>query len=58
MKLKALAVTATVVLMPFAASASSTNVQSEVSTAPLSAGVLLVGTALVAIAALVMRRKV
>jgi len=53
MKLKTLAVSAVLSAMPFAASAATT-VQSE---APLSAGVLLVGTALVAIAVFVVRRK-
>lgn len=53
MKLKTLAGSAMLVALPFTASAT-TNVQSE---APLSAGVLLVGTALVAVAAFLMWRK-
>ena len=54
MKLKALAAIATFMAMPIAASATSPSVQAE---APLSAGVLLAGTALVAIAFVVIRRK-
>jgi glucose uptake protein GlcU len=53
MKLKTLAGSAMLVALPFSASAATT-VQSE---APLSAGVLLVGTALVAVAAFLMWRK-
>jgi len=53
MKLKTLAGSAMFMAMPCAAFANTT-VQSE---APLSAGVLFVGTALVAVAAFVMWRK-
>ena len=53
MKLKTLAVSAVLFALPHAATAT-TSVQSET---PLSAGVLFLGTALVAVAAFVMRRK-
>ena len=52
MKLKAFAVSAVTFALPVTASAAST-VQSEV---PLSAGVLLAVTALVAVAAFLMRK--
>jgi len=54
MKLKTLAGSAMLVALPFTASATTT-VQSE--TPLFSAGVLLVGTALVAVAAFLMWRK-
>lgn len=53
MKIKTLAGSAVLSAMPFAASAT-TSIQSDT---PLSAGVLLAGTAVVAVAAFVMRRK-
>lgn len=53
MKLKELALFAAFSALPVAASATTTSVQSEV---PLSAGVLLAVTALVAVAAFLMRK--